>query len=540
VAKEQYHAFYKVPVVVCEKIEGAFADGAPSIRAFEIPQGPHLQVYGRVIPSKRLRVVFHGAVRPGHDSYPRFDRASSMRRTKDAFLSIADPTLVLDPEMTLGWYSGSSEWSPDSTISEVVREAMNASGAEELVFIGGSGGGFAALKYSHGFPGSKAFVFSPQTSTPQYRGAAFPRLMKAGFSDMTADAAVEEFPGRFEVISRYAADHRNTVYYLQNLTDPGHITDHYLPMTRALGMKEAMGDTSDGSIRFVLTPQTREGHGPPSPEEFEDHLERAFRFFADTENSGGETSDASEEILARLSTITERLDQERAEEGRRYRTLVRELGLLPWHTETYRRIAAQLVPREGALPPAGSFAVRAQGAADLIDLMRRRRPRWLVECGSGASSAWMGLALEELGEGHLFSLEHDARYAETTRQLLASLGVEHRVTILEAPLEEFETGTGEKRVWYSAEAFTDLPGEIDLLFIDGPPGSLGPRIREHAVPLLGDRLGAGSVVAVDDASRPDEHAMVAAWSRTPAFHELTGFRELAVLEYSPIRTESDD
>lgn len=527
VEEQERHSYYKVPVTVSETIEGAFADEAPSIRAFGIPGGPHLQVYARVAPTRRLRVVFHGAVRADVDSYPRFDRVSTMRRTEDSFLSFADPTLLLSPEMTLGWYAGSSAWSPDETIVEVVREAMAVSGAEELIFIGGSGGGFAALKYSRRFPGSKAFVFSPQTSTPRYEGTAFPHLMEAGFDGMSVDAALERYPGRFEVVSEYAAGHRNKVYYLQNLMDHGHIKDHYLPMTRAVGMMEASGDTSDGGIRFVLIPQAKEGHGPPNPEEFEDHLGRAFAFFA------GGSSEATGDILERLTGIAEKLDRAAEANGRMYRSLTRELGQLPWHAETYRRAAERFIPRDGALPPAGSFALRAQGVADLVDLVQRRRPSRIVECGSGASSAWIGLALEELGEGHLFSLEHDPRYAEITRQLLASLGVEHRVTVLEAPLKESEGAEGGKRLWYAAEALSELPAEIDLLFIDGPPGHRGPRVRESAIALLGDRLRPGSLVAVDDATRPDERAMIAAWLRTSTFHELTGFRELAVLETLP-------
>ncbi|MCP3426193.1 class I SAM-dependent methyltransferase [Rothia sp. AR01] len=538
VEDQESHSYYKVPVRACATIEGAFADTAPSIRAFDIPGGPHLQVYARVVPSRRLRVVFHGAIRPGVDSYPRFDRVSTMRRTEDSFLSIADPTLVVDPEMRLGWYAGTSTWSPDETIVEAVREAMKVSGAEELIFIGGSGGGFAALKYSRRFPGSKAFVFSPQTSTPRYEGRAFPRLMEVGFDGMSTEAALERYPGRFEVVSEYAAGHRNTVYYLQNLMDHGHLKDHYLPMTRAVGMMEASGDTADGGIRFALIPQAREGHGPPNAEEFEDHLGRAFAFFSDPTASdvAGVTGDVLERlegIAQKLDHNAEKLDHSAEASGRMYRSLARELGQLPWQTETYRRVAERFVPRDGPLPPAGSFALRAQGIADLVDLVRGRRPSRIVECGSGSSSAWLGLALEELGEGHLFSLEHDPKYAETTRQLLASLGVEHRVTVLEAPLEESEGPEGEARLWYGAEALEQLPAEIDLLFIDGPPGGRAPRIRESALACLRDRLRPGSVIAVDDATRPDERAMVAAWLRTSAFHELTGFRELAVLETLP-------
>jgi hypothetical protein len=53
------------------------------------------------------------------------------------------------------------------------------------------------------------------------------------------------------------------------------------------------------------------------------------------------------------------------------------------------------------------------------------------------------------------------------------------------------------------DAFRDID-EIDLLLVDGPPGSLGEMARYPALHVLESQLASNAVVILDDADRPDE------------------------------------
>lgn len=539
-ASEGHHDFYKVSVRVESDLQGSLRLDCPEILAHPIPNGPHLQSYVRLTQSQTLRVVFHGAVRAGIDQYPRFDRVTTMLRTNDSFLSIADPTLVLDPEMTLGWYIGSREWDPDETIISLIREALLISGSTNLIFVGGSGGGFAALKYSRFFPGSLAFVFSPQTDVARYRGGSFPRLLKSGFQDMSEDEVKSIYPGRFDVLEGYGHEVQNKVYYYQNLTDPAHITDHYLPFLRQVRIDDAMGDNSGGNIRAVLVPQQRDGHGPPTAQEFDKHLAEALKFHQEGGGPKGDGADRRlDDLVGQVSSLQDRLEDSIAANGRTYRALSRELGILPWSITTYSRLVTSLIPEDSPLPPAGSYAVRALGAAEIVRLTRDSKPKSVVECGSGSSTVWIASVLEQCRRGHIFSLEHDPYYARETRRLLESLGLGHRATVLDAPLQERVAADGLTTNWYSDNAVQQLPVQIDVLFVDGPPSTTGKRVRRSAWECLQDRMVSGGFIAIDDARRPEEAAMLREWEEDPRLQSLEGFNELVVMSVSKKGNNND-
>lgn len=547
-ADEGEHPIYKVPVRIHAEVSDAFTTSEPQIVAAPIPDGPHLQAYGRVQPSRVLRVVFHGAVRAETDRYPRFDRISTMMRTQDSFVSIADPTLAENPDLTLAWYAGTSRWDPTPLIDELIQRAMKQSGAEEVWFIGGSGGGLAAMRHARLVDGALVFAFSPQTDASEYRGRSFPLLLETCFDGLDVETAKAEYPGRFEVVSSYSQGTSAWIYYLQNLTDPGHITDHYLPFLHALGITEACGDSADGRVRAALIAQKREGHGPPLPEEFEDHLARAVDFLHARLGRPAPIkepqSDCLESAITRsLEELSEQVNTAIETTNRTYRALNRQLGILPWNVEAYHRLAGQLVPTDKPLPPAGSFALRTPGIEELTRLIHDYRPEVVVECGSGSSTVWMASQFERLGfDGHIYSLEHDPHYAHQTRLLLEHSGLSERATVLEAPLEDTADSSGRIRPWYSQTALDELPPRCDLLFVDGPPSSKGKGIRARALEAFESRLGVGGLIVVDDVQRADEAAMVRSWSQRADLAIVPGFVELAVLNRIDTRdrNENDD
>jgi predicted O-methyltransferase YrrM len=137
------------------------------------------------------------------------------------------------------------------------------------------------------------------------------------------------------------------------------------------------------------------------------------------------------------------------------------------------------------------------------------RPALIVECGSGASTVLFGYQVQRVGAGKVISLEHDPLYATRTRELARQHDVEDVIEVRDAPLQTWQEPDGVWQ-WYNRAAIEDIT-EIDLLFVDGPPGATGHLARFPAGPLLFGKLAAAGVAVLDDALRDDEKRTSELW-----------------------------
>jgi len=159
-------------------------------------------------------------------------------------------------------------------------------------------------------------------------------------------------------------------------------------------------------------------------------------------------------------------------------------GYLPWST--------------GAMRPAGLVAV-------CNEVVHGGRTR-VVECGSGVSTVVLARLLRERGAGSVVAIEHDEAWATLVRDLLRREALEDVARVVHAPL------AGDPP-WYSPEALDELPEEIDLLVVDGPPADAAGEEHRRA-PALGffePRLIPGAIVVLDDVQRPGERGVLASW-----------------------------
>ncbi len=155
------------------------------------------------------------------------------------------------------------------------------------------------------------------------------------------------------------------------------------------------------------------------------------------------------------------------------------------------------------------WAASPDFARELFEIVERERPRQIVELGSGVSSLVIAHALKRSGRGHLLSIDHEDRFADITRQRIERFGMSDVVRVIHAPLRE-QVIEHERWPWYDLDTI-NLPSEIDLLVVDGPPASLRSQARFPALPVLAQRMSKGALVLMDDAARPDEQAIIARW-----------------------------
>jgi len=166
----------------------------------------------------------------------------------------------------------------------------------------------------------------------------------------------------------------------------------------------------------------------------------------------------------------------------------------------------QLSARLGGetLPPTRGWAASPDVLNVLVDRIEQTRPRRVLELGSGVSTLVIARALARVGQGHLYSLEHDAAHLRRTQDIVDRAGLADFVSLIHAPLT-----TRDDALWYGESRIPD--GEFDLIFVDGPAMPMGSMIRFPAGPVLLPRLSSEGAMVVDDAARPDEQKAVETW-----------------------------
>jgi pimeloyl-ACP methyl ester carboxylesterase len=277
--EESWHEHFDIPVVHQAGLEGIrFDPHSVSIHKVPVHEVPSLDFYAKLAPADELYVSLQGAVTPGKMRYPSFWRVMSMRRRVPAFMAIADPTLQLsDDEMFgLAWYTGGPGWDPMPQLARIVRQAMDHVGASRVMFLGGSGGGFASLRLASFFPGSMAFAQDPQTAVIDYNPIHQDRLMRAAWGGREREDVIAEHPDRFDVRRVYRTQEpENFIYYRQSTGDR-HLEQHCRPFMEAVADSPGM---REGRFRFVIEDGEREGHGAITDAEFDRHFNAAQTFW---------------------------------------------------------------------------------------------------------------------------------------------------------------------------------------------------------------------------------------------------------------------
>jgi predicted O-methyltransferase YrrM len=242
-------------------------------------------------------------------------------------------------------------------------------------------------------------------------------------------------------------------------------------------------------------------------------------------------------LLRELSALKSSLENERRYQSdeRRKQGEFRQRSIdiirsQPQEVEALLQLYDKVTPL-APMPPSAGWALKPAGLLNLYALTERWRPKLVLELGSGTSTVWIAYALTGNGRGRLISLDHLEEYAARTRAALELHDLSGRAEIRYAPLNDVRVGE-QTFQWYDRSALDDLH-DIDMVFVDGPPGSTGPDARYPALPILLDRLADGAVIVLDDIDRPDEQEIVDRWLKdTPGlFTEVTLGGHQSVLRY---------
>jgi predicted O-methyltransferase YrrM len=161
------------------------------------------------------------------------------------------------------------------------------------------------------------------------------------------------------------------------------------------------------------------------------------------------------------------------------------------------------------LPTMRGWAASPDLLKEIISLTHRQKPQLVVEASSGVSTLIIAYCLKRLGSGKLISLEHEQKFAQATQNNLSLHGLDDIATVIYAPLVEVEINNA-KWLWYDLTK-VEIPDAIDMLIVDGPPGTTQKLARYPALPLLHQKLSTDAIIILDDGARSDEEKIVKQW-----------------------------
>lgn len=135
-----------------------------------------------VRPGRRIPVAFNAAVGDRAGTQPPFFSGRRLfAEVKTAGLAVSDPIFDVDPDISVGWYTGLPGWHYQEQLAEILAHIGAVTG-RELLTLGGSAGGFAALGAASRL-GASAFVWNPQICILWYHKRIIWRWMEIAFPD---------------------------------------------------------------------------------------------------------------------------------------------------------------------------------------------------------------------------------------------------------------------------------------------------------------------------------------------------------------------
>lgn len=222
--------------------------------------------------SSRIPVFFSGALTGRENtSPPYFSGSSFARELGQGIIAISDPIFYFDDQITAGWYTGLPRWHTQSAITQILEKFIQLY-HRDILCIGGSAGGFAALEAASSVRGAAAFVWNAQTSILDYQGYHIRNWMNLLFGEKWArgghwrNRAEELLDGTDIIYDLTTLPLPEDFLYLQNDTD-WHVESHMRPYVDKQEMSEVEDGLYQGTARQTIgLTHFGDGHARPPRE----------------------------------------------------------------------------------------------------------------------------------------------------------------------------------------------------------------------------------------------------------------------------------
>lgn len=220
-------------------------------------------------PDGPVLVFFPGAISDRENKVgPFFSGDTVSANLGRGYISVADPLIAGHQDLNIAWYTGQ----PGSSAQAVQTEFFNNLAKyayHGFLIVGGSAGGFGAIRLAATLPSAQLFVWNPQTNFLNYSEPAVRRYLAAAGLEVDdsnwkadADAKLARAGVSFD-LAKLARPSRGLV--IQNFSDD-HLRTHFIPYINAKDMPEVspgyFGDDLFGGVVFDFG----SGHAAPRRE----------------------------------------------------------------------------------------------------------------------------------------------------------------------------------------------------------------------------------------------------------------------------------
>lgn len=171
----------------------------------------------------------------------------------------------------------------------------------------------------------------------------------------------------------------------------------------------------------------------------------------------------------------------------------------------------RLLDLSAPIPSTRSWAASPDVLLTLLELSQTSKPARILDLGSGMSTLVLA---KSAPQATIISIDNSAEFAGKTKKLLETHGVTN-VDLRVAPLSPHHSGVD----WYDLSKFEDI-SHIDLLFVDGPPGSKNPKARHPVIAECLSKLSPRAIIVIDDAGRDGEKDMAHEFAKVLPNHRL--------------------
>lgn len=243
-------------------------------------------IYNIKKPSENFLAVFNAAIsKRAHKTPPFFSARTIAKELDMSLVSFSDPIVDKNNNLTLGWYLGDTEHiSLNRVIKDIIRKISISTGKRPVLF-GCSGGGFAALVQSMYLSAMEiphdVIVCNPQTDIFKYKQLAVDRYFK--YAKSTHSLINEKERRNYlrdigsiskvnlgDVLSDFCK-----IYYIQNVNDDFHITNHLIPFIEGQSFSDKI-NFSIGEQKYenfnLIVDDFGSDHAAPTNEWFSDFI----------------------------------------------------------------------------------------------------------------------------------------------------------------------------------------------------------------------------------------------------------------------------
>ncbi|WP_370158987.1 D-glucuronyl C5-epimerase family protein [Limimaricola soesokkakensis] len=163
-----------------------------------------------------------------------------------------------------------------SEIVKFIEHVRQVNEIDDVVLVGSSGGGFAALSIGTELENSCSLAYSPQSNIWDFTDAHSQAFIDATFSGKDVQSTKAEMLNRTDLVERYKyGHHKNKYIYYQNLGDIDHVIKHKKRFAESQGVRLPSGRSFNQMGRFV-SELDGNGHVRPPVGRADEFIDTAF------------------------------------------------------------------------------------------------------------------------------------------------------------------------------------------------------------------------------------------------------------------------